>query len=248
MTSYANNNKQFNSKSSFNKNFPKAPPAYTKPKFVSPQGKVRNCFITTPDTGREGQFTTEPTYKVDLEIPLIGAEDLVNQIEAFYKQQVASAEASGAVIEPRKFSPYSADQASGTAKFKFKITEKQLPARNVDGALEIVAPRAIKTDTKEVLPFNPPNGSQAVVYFDLKFYNFKTSGSGVTLVLRGVEVLDLPTREEAGQKAPKNTSTYTSPSTTDLGGFLGGKTNDNEDIGNFTSAHPELDDDISNLF
>ncbi len=168
-------------------------------------GKAEWAHIVTPDT----KFNPEGDFKMNLKMTGKDADDLMAQIQAekekaleFYIQEAKDQGAKPRAIEKIKLSdidPYVEDEdEDGVFVFKFKRKAKYVDdtGETVHFKVDLVD-AAGKTIPDEKKP-KIGNGSVVRVQTELVRYNMPTSGVGVSLRFKSVQIKTLETYEGAG--------------------------------------------------
>jgi hypothetical protein len=147
--------------------------------------------LNKPDT----KFNTEGVYRVKLNLPADEAAELVEKIDAAmehaYEEAVNAAETPGkAKRVKRADAPYQEDE-DGSINFNFKLTASGISKK--DGTPWEMKP-AIFDARGQVIPHNTVRiggGSLIRVSFEMNEFYTALVGAGVSLRLRGVQVIEL---------------------------------------------------------
>ena len=156
---------------------------------VTPRGVMVYPCLTKPDT----KFDAAGRYKVGLRLPAEVAQPLVDEIDAAIDAKVEEVKASGKVKgKVKRVDPsYSVDEETGDVTFNFKM---KASGKRQDGTTFTQKPTLKKHDLTDIgTDVRIWGGSEGKVAFELCPFYTGGLGAGVSLRLKGVQVLKLVT-------------------------------------------------------
>lgn len=156
---------------------------------VTPRGVFVYPCLTKPDT----KYNPEGVYSVKLRLPAEVAQPLVDEVVAAIDAKVEEVKASGKVkgrikrVDPS----YVVDEETGDVTFNFKM---KASGKRKDGTTFTQKPTLKKHDLTDVGPdVRIWGGSEGKVAFEMVPFYTGGLGAGVSLRLKGVQVLKLVT-------------------------------------------------------
>lgn len=167
--------------------------------FVTPAGIAKYCFVNTPSAPYEGKG--DPQYKVT--VLLDDTPELRSQIDEWMKQAAAEAKANGVKLKKQFKNPfeYPEDQdeddfipAEGKDRAKF---DEDFRGKIFVTAKSKFKPGLIDT-TREALPEDIKVMSGDVVRAKLEFNPYEGFGSGISLRLKVVQLIEKNTAFSGG--------------------------------------------------
>jgi hypothetical protein len=158
---------------------------------TTPRGRAVYPHLNRPDT----KFNKAGVYRVKMNLPADEAAPIVSQIdelmEEAFAEAVAAAESPGkAKRVKRADAPYQEDD-DGSINLSFKLTASGVSKK--DGTPWKMQPAIFDTRGK-VIPMNSVKiggGSLIKVSFEMNKFYTQLVGAGVSLRLRGVQVIEL---------------------------------------------------------
>ena len=156
---------------------------------VTPKGIFVYPCLNKPDT----KFDEAGLYTVKLKLSVDEAQPLMDMIGKAMDAQVEKVKASGEVKGKVKRAdpPYVEDEESGTVTFNFKM---KASGKRKDGTTFTQKPTLKKHDLTDVDPdVRIWGGSEGKVAFEMVPFYTGGLGAGVSLRLKGVQVLKLVT-------------------------------------------------------
>jgi hypothetical protein len=157
------------------------------PRFTSPAGIAQYPYLNKPDT----KFNPDGEYKVSIEIPGAAAQDIVTFLDEQFAAALALAKKdpknAGKKIKEGT-PPHSINEDTGTVTVKFKLKAKVTP-KNGEGWEQ--RPAIFDTKGKPMVDSKIGGGSKIKVAYEVSPYYTAIAGSGVTLRMKAVQVIDL---------------------------------------------------------
>jgi hypothetical protein len=156
------------------------------PRYTTPAGIAQYPYLNKPDT----KFNPDGDYKVNLELPIEEAQQLIAKLDELHEAAKAKAKKENPGKKIKDGSPgYDINEETGAVTFKFK-TKAKITTKNGDSFAQKVA----IFDAKGKPLVNAPNigsGSKLKVSFETVPYFTAIAGAGLSLRVKAVQLLEL---------------------------------------------------------
>ena len=161
--------------------------------YTTPKGEARFCHLSKPST----KFKPEGEYDVTLVLEGQEAADLVSLIDQLIDENRVEIQKKDPKFQKRLKEadpPYKDDidkDGNETGKTLFKFTQKAQATSKKTGEIFTFAPVLYDSKRNVIHPKNVGFGSILRVAFEPYGYNSPSIGAGVSLRLKGVQIIDL---------------------------------------------------------
>lgn len=157
-----------------------------KPRYTTPAGTAQYPYLTKPDT----KFNPDGDYKVNLELPVAEAQEVIAFLDEQFAVALAQAKKDNPGKKIKEGSPgYEINEDAGTAVLKFK-TKAKVTTKSGDSFTQRVALFDAKGKPITTAP-NIGGGSKVKVSYEVMPYYTAIAGAGLALRVKAVQILNL---------------------------------------------------------
>lgn len=160
-------------------------------RFVSPKGRFVYPWLSTPDT----KFDADGVYRLKLAVPAAEAGDLVNMLESRQSEHLQNNKAK--VNKPGSL-PWELNEEANEYLFTFKMKAKVTPKV---GDSFTQRPAIFDASGQACSDLRIGGGTIGKVSFEIIPFANKMIGAGLSLRLKGVQILNLVEYGSAGADA-----------------------------------------------